>query len=303
MTEDSDKTADAASTDAILRQGCEGQPSEASAKGGAELDVVTLAPPAPEWTARLQGLYKLWDAAHAEGVWARDLAWRLSVEPATSKAHDRFYAIPYGQQVAAALEVSRSEGFTGLGLVHRVFTHPTMRRKGLARKLIDAAKRDFRASGGRMLVLIAPGAGPVRAFYDRVGFREVVRAADGEALLGWAARGRHVREALLRFEKHAVVRRRPVEAGDWAALAVWSSLPGGLAGERPATLADSEWIEVFEALRAEEPPFSLEVGISRHGHVVDARATGEAPEWLARLASVDDRPRGGDSGNTSCPTA
>ncbi len=254
-------------------------------------EILTLTPPAPEWVERLQGLYKLWDAAHARGAWARDLERRLTASPDASKSHDRFYVAPYGKQAAAALDVSRSPAFPGLGIVHRVFSHPTMRRKGLGRRLVDAAKRDFRASGGRLLILVAPSTGAAGAFYRGQGFGEAVRARDGETLFGWAARGRHVREALLRFLKHEPVRWRKAVPGDWAALVAWSALPGGRPGTQPAALLDAEWLETFERLREKgEKPFSLEVGVSRHGYVVAARASGEVPAWLATLAPQQKPP-------------
>jgi hypothetical protein len=267
-------------------------------------EVVTVVPPAPEWAERLQGLYGLWDRANAVGAWAEDLARRLAPPPKSRKSkksgkpkksaksrkpgaavsHDRFYVSPHGRQAAAALDVSRSESWPGLGIVHRVFTHPTMRRKGLARTLMAAAKRDFRSSRGRLLTVVGPSAGAARDFYVSQGFSEIVRAADGEALYGWAARGRHVREALLRFLKQSSLRWRPATPADWAALVAWSSLPGGRPGHVPQALLDIEWIEAFELLASPKAKFTLEVAESRHGYVVDARASGEAPAWLAKIA-------------------
>ncbi len=258
-------------------------------KASSTPEVVTVAPPAPEWTERLHGLYGLWDRANAVGAWAADLERRLAAPPRSKKSgssgsHDRFYVSPHGRQAAAALDVSRSESWPGLGIVHRVFTHPTMRRKGLARALVASAKRDFRGSRGRLLTVVGPSTGVAKDFYVGQGFSEIVRAADGEALYGWAARGRHVREALLRFLKQSPLRWRAATPADWAALVAWSSLPGGRPGYVPSTLLDIEWIEVFELLASPEAKFALEVAESRHGYVVDARASGEAPEWLAKIA-------------------
>lgn len=93
-------------------------------------EILVLAPPAPGEVKRLLGLYRLWDKAHAEGPWARDLALRLGVRQ--DGAHDRFYLAPHGAKIAAALDVSRSErpsgvqSGSGFGVVHRVFTHPKM---------------------------------------------------------------------------------------------------------------------------------------------------------------------------------
>ncbi|MHC4199501.1 MAG: GNAT family N-acetyltransferase, partial [Planctomycetota bacterium] len=263
-------------------------------KEGDEQDILTLSPPAPEWTEPLHGLYKLWDAAHAGGVWARDLEWRLGSPGEASLSHDRFYVAPHGKQAAAALDVSRSPDFLGLGIAHRVFAHPTMRRKGLAGRLVEAAKQDFRRSRGRLLILVAPSTGPASDFYRGHSFGEAVRAKDGETLFGWAARGRHVREALLRFLKHEPVSWREATPGDWAALVAYSALPGGRPDSQPATLRDHEWAEVFEALRPEKKPFTLEVGESRHGYVVSVRVSAgekpltaaKPPEWLVKLASA-----------------
>jgi len=263
-------------------------------KESSEPEILTLSPPAPEWIEPLHGLYKLWDAAHAGGVWARDLEWRLGSSEEASRSHDRFYVAPHGKQAAAALDVSRSPDFLGLGIAHRVFAHPTMRRKGLAGRLVEAAKHDFRRSRGRLLILVAPSTGPASDFYRGHGFGEAVRAKDGETLFGWAARGRHVREALLRFLKHEPVRWREATPGDWAALVAYSALSGGRPDAQPATLRDHEWAEVFEALRPEKKPFTLEVGESRHGYVVSLRlSAGEEsltaakpPEWLVTLASA-----------------
>ncbi|MHC4247607.1 MAG: GNAT family N-acetyltransferase [Planctomycetota bacterium] len=251
-------------------------------------EVLTVVPPGPEWAKRLLGLYRLWDRANATGAWAADLVRRLAAPEGVSRpegSHDRFYVSPHGEQAAAALDVSRSESWPGLGIVHRVFTHPTMRRKGLARALMSAAKRDFKGSRGRLLTVVGPSTGVARGFYLSQGFSEIVRAADGEALYGWAARGRHVREALLRFLKQEPVAWRPATPADWAALVAWSALPGGRPGHVPATLLDIEWIEAFDLLALPEGGFELEVAESRHGYVVDARASGEVPEWLAKVVA------------------
>jgi hypothetical protein len=120
--------------------------------------------------------------------------------------------------------------------------------------------------------------------YASLGFSEVTRAADGEILFGWAARGRHVREAALRFLKHAPVSWRPATAGDWASLLLYSSLPGGRPDRAPQTLRDEDWIDVMHALTAAKPKATLELGESRHGYVVAVRGTGELPEWLEACA-------------------
>ena len=254
-------------------------------------EVVTVSPPAPEWAKRLLGLYRLWDRANASGAWAADLVRRLAGPPGVSRpagSHDRFYVSPHGPQAAAALDVSRSESWPGLGIVHRVFTHPTMRRKGLARTLISAAKRDFKSSRGRLLTVAAPSTGVAKDFYVSQGFSEIVRAADGETLYGWAARGRHVREALLKFLKQDPLKWRPATPADWAALVAWSSLPGGRPGHVPPTLLDIEWIEAFELLATPEANLALEIAESRHGYVVDARASGDVPEWLAKVVAKSE---------------
>jgi GNAT superfamily N-acetyltransferase len=246
-----------------------------------ELNVQVAEPPAPELVDRLGGLYKLWDRDHARGDWFRDLSDRLSVR--CPESIDRFYHVPYESQIAAALDVSRSATFNGLGVIHRVFAHPTQRRLGLSRKLIDAARSDFKDSRGRLLILAAPEAGAARRFYSDLGFSEIVRARDGEILYGWAARGRHVREAALRFLKHDPVTWRPAHKGDWPGLLLWSSLPGGQPGAVPDTLLDVEWIGAFDSLGGETPAFGLDVGESRHGYIVAIRTTGSPPAFLAGL--------------------
>jgi len=254
-------------------------------------EVVTVVPPSPDWAKRLLGLYRLWDTANASGAWAADLVARLAGPPGERRptgSHDRFYISPHGPQIAAALDVSRSESWPGLGIVHRVFTHPTMRRNGLSRALVSEAKRDFKNSRGRLLIVVGPSTGVAKKFYASQGFSEIVRAADGEALYGWAARGRHVREALLRFLKQEPVKWRPATPADWAALVAWSALPGGRPGHAPSTLLDIEWIEAFERLASEKDKLALEVAESRHGYVVSARASGDVPAWLARVASKTD---------------
>jgi GNAT superfamily N-acetyltransferase len=251
-------------------------------------EVVIIVPPSADGAKRLLGLYRLWDSANASGAWAADLVARLAGPEGTWRptgSHDRFYVSPHGRQAAAALDVSRSASWPGLGIVHRVFTHPSMRRKGLAQALLSAAKADFKNSRGRLLSVAAPSTGAARDFYVSQGFSEIVRAADGETLFGWAARGRHVREALLRFLKAGHVKWRPATPADWAALVAWSSLPGGRPGHVPATLLDIEWIEAFERLATPDGKLALEVAESRHGYVVDARASGDVPEWLAKVAT------------------
>jgi GNAT superfamily N-acetyltransferase len=248
----------------------------------AERPLTVVEPPAPAWAERLFGLYRLWDREHATGAWRDDLSRRIST--AQSGAIDRFYLVPYNDQVAAALDVTRSASLAGPGLVHRVFAHPTQRRKGLSRCLFDAVRAEFRGSGGRLLLLVAPEAGVARRFYGELGFHEIVRGADGEILFGWAARGRHVREAALRFMRHEPVRWREANAGDWAGLVLFSCIPHGDPGRIPATLRDVEWIEVFERLASPKPGFGLEVGESRHGYVVAVKTEGAAPAWLEALS-------------------
>lgn len=257
---------------------------------GDKHEILVLAPPAPAEVKRLLGLYKLWDRPHAEGTWARDLALRLG--SGLEGAHDRFYMLPHGRKIASALDVSRSERSPGFGIAHRVFTHPKMRRRGLASSLMARAKEDFRASGGRILLVVAPAGGAAGAFYAAQGFREVVRARDGEAMLGWAARGRHVREAVLRLLRQKLGSWRGADAGDWAGLVAHSSLPGGRPDAELDSFLDAEWGEVFERLAIQgtlpdEPEgeeagkkLVLEVGESRRGFIVAARATGAVPKWL-----------------------
>lgn len=249
-------------------------------------EIIAVAPPAPEWVERLLALYGLWDGAHASGPWARDLGLRLTLPPETTRSLDRFYVSPYGNEVAAALDVTRSSRFAGLAAVHRVFTHPAMRRKGLARGLVERAKSDFRAAGGRLLILVAPEKGPARSLYAEAGFQEVARASDGEALLAWPARGRQGREAALRFVRHPPVRWRPADMGDWASLVLATSLVGL---REPRTVLDVEWIPVLAPLEGDEEhgapsrprgEWTLSVGESRHGYVVAARTRGPAPGWL-----------------------
>jgi len=247
--------------------------------------VLVLSPPAPEWLGPIRALYSLWDHSHARGEWAADLERRL-LGRAGAGSLDRFYLVTHGEQVAAALDVSRSADFGGLAIVHRVFTHPAARRKGLARSLLEAAKRDFLDACGRLLIVAAPGTGPAREFYSAQGFSEIVRAADGTSLLGWAARGRQVREALLRFLRQEPVSFRAARSGDWAALVAWSSLPGGRPDYSPPTILDSEWIGVLGGA-------GIEVGESRHGYIVAARpcaqggtAAPRRPEWLERLLAA-----------------
>lgn len=152
-----------------------------SAQAGAhpaKVEVLTLSPPAAEWLKPLRELYSLWDAPHARGEWASDLERRL-LGRAGRSSQDRFYIVPCGRQVASAMDVSRSANFAGLAAVHRVFTHPAARRRGYAQALFEAAKRDFAACGGRILLAVVPEKGSTREFYSAQGFSEVVRARDG----------------------------------------------------------------------------------------------------------------------------
>lgn len=234
-------------------------------------EALRIDPPAPEWEERLLALYRLWDRPHGSGLWARDLKARLAGLAGT---RDRFYAVPHGPQAAAALDVTVSPHLPALGIVHRVFTHPAARKKGLSLALLESAKTDFKALGGRMLLVNAPAEGAARGLYARAGFLEFASERD-DVLLGWPARGRRTKASLMRLLTKKPVTWREAIPGDWAGLVAWSILGSG------GGILDGEWIELFELQR--EKKLSLRVGESGHGYIVRLQAAGELPARLSGL--------------------
>ena len=136
-----------------------------------EHEIISLHPPVREWIRPLLSMYSYWDEAHRSGIWAEDLRSRLEGKG----GQDLFHVALDGTIPVAALDVSSSQADTRVGCIHRVFTNPYYRHRGLARKLLARACAQFGSSGGELLMLNTGWDTSAYQLYQEFGFREMRR--------------------------------------------------------------------------------------------------------------------------------
>lgn len=136
-----------------------------------EHEIITLHPPVREWIRPLLSMYSYWDEAHRSGIWAEDLRFRLEGRG----GRDVFYAALDGTIPVAALDLSSSQADIRVGSIHRVFTNPYYRHRGLARRLLARACEQFGANGGELLMLNTGWDTSAYQLYQEFGFREIRR--------------------------------------------------------------------------------------------------------------------------------
>lgn len=172
-----------------------------------------ILPPAP---ARWPGLEAL--LADAPELWRDDARRRLC--ESLPQARDAFCVIPDGGHVLSAACVRRCDA---AGVLGQIFTRPTHRHRGLARRVVETLLSWFDMTGGRRLYVSAPSA-ELAARLESLGFRRLhAEPDDGDG-----------RVMLLRGEPLAVcpgppgqVTVRTAQAGDFALLVeLHQYLPG-----------------------------------------------------------------------------
>jgi GNAT superfamily N-acetyltransferase len=144
-----------------------------------EHEIITLYPPVREWIRPLLSMYSYWDEAHRAGIWAEDLHYRLEGRG----GRDVFYVALDGTIPVAALDLSSSRADIRVGCIHRVFTNPYYRHRGLARRLLTRACEQFGSSGGELLMLNTGWDTSAHQLYQEYGFREMRRDPWSEGVL------------------------------------------------------------------------------------------------------------------------
>jgi GNAT superfamily N-acetyltransferase len=181
-----------------------------------EHEIITLFPPAREWIRPLLSMYSYWDEAHRSGIWADDLRSRLEGRG----GQDAFFVALDGSVPVAALDLCRSRADPRVGCIHRVFTNPYYRHRGLAGRLLSRACEHFETGGGEWLMLNTGWDTSAHHLYREFGFQEMRRDpwSDG-VLMGRTMTGdvmEEWREAY--FEPVDRVRSVQLDGRHWAPL-------------------------------------------------------------------------------------
>lgn len=219
-----------------------------------EHEVITLCPPVREWIRPLLSMYSYWDEAHRSGIWAEDLRSRLEGRG----GKDVFYVALDGTVPVAALDLSSSQADARVGSIHRVFTNPYYRHRGLARKLLSRASEQFSAIGGELLMLNTGWDTSAYQLYQEHGFIELRRDpwSDG-VLMGRTMSGSSIPEWTAGyFQPTDQVRVVQLDAGHWAPLMLLCNEPYdhlvhhyalGILGN---WAVDGRFLNLFEVLEA-----------------------------------------------------
>ncbi|MGC8668044.1 MAG: GNAT family N-acetyltransferase [Chthonomonadales bacterium] len=124
------------------------------------------APLPPEFRYLFQAVKEL--LAHKSPEWHTHMDAALRGD--TGGLQTRFYlGVLDGRPVANVLTSEQH----GIGIVSHVFTHPQHRQKGICRAVMGAQMEDFRARGGRALLLGTGFETPPYWIYHSFGFRSI----------------------------------------------------------------------------------------------------------------------------------
>lgn len=181
-----------------------------------EHEIITLHPPVREWIRPLLSMYSYWDEAHRSGIWAEDLRYRLEGKG----GNDVFHVALDGTIPVAALDLSCSRADMRVGCIHRVFTNPYYRHRGLARRLLDRALEQFRSGGGELLMLNTGWDTSAYQLYREFGFQEIRRDpwSDG-VLMGRTMSGAAIADwSTHYFEPTDQVKAVQLDGRHWAPL-------------------------------------------------------------------------------------
>jgi GNAT superfamily N-acetyltransferase len=170
---------------------------DAQVKTGETVEIGVITPVDPTWTGPLQ---KLLGHKGPEWLWQVNLA----LEGKTDALESRFYVARRGTALVSHIMTSEKDG---IGLLGHVWTPVEERRKGLSSAILRALLDDFRARGGRTMLLNTGYDTPPWHIYKNFGFTEY---CEGSGCM------RYVVEANLERKYFARGASRVAEAS-WAA--------------------------------------------------------------------------------------
>jgi GNAT superfamily N-acetyltransferase len=219
-----------------------------------EHEIITLHPPVREWIRPLLSMYSYWDEEHRSGIWAEDLRNRLEGKG----GRDVFYVALDGTVPIAALDLSASQADPRVACIHRVFTNPYYRHRGLARRLLGRACEQFGADGGELLMLNTGWDTSAHQLYREFGFRELRRDPWSEGvLMGRTMRGMPVSDwSRQYFQPTDQVKVVQLDGRHWAPLMLLCNQPFphlihhyalGILGQ---WAVDGRFLNLFEVLNA-----------------------------------------------------
>jgi len=133
---------------------------DAQLKTGETVEIAIITPVDATWTERLRRLlgHKGW-----EWVWQIG----LSLDGKTDDLENRFYVARRGDDLLSNVCTFEKDG---VGLLAHVWTPPEERRKGLASAILAKVLEDFRARGGRLMLLGTVYGAPPYHIYRKLGF-------------------------------------------------------------------------------------------------------------------------------------
>jgi GNAT superfamily N-acetyltransferase len=188
-----------------------------------EHEIITLFAPAREWIRPLLSMYSYWDEAHRSGIWADDLRSRLEGRG----GRDAFFVALDGSVPVAALDLSCSQADVRVGCIHRVFTNPYYRHRGLAGRLLSRACEHFESEGGELLMLNTGWDTSAYQLYQEFGFEEMRRDPWSDGVL----MGRTMSDATIQewgkayFRPAERVRAVQLDGRHWASLMLLCNQP------------------------------------------------------------------------------
>lgn len=140
---------------------------------GGNLQVLRVEPPAPRLAQSIHGLL-----AHKPRPYDRHL--ELALRGECGALETRFYlGLLDGEAVCNVMTVERR----GIGILGHVFTKPEHRREGIASAVMERQMADFKARGGKVLLLGTGYQSGAYRMYASFGFRDWEGGAPG--LMRW----------------------------------------------------------------------------------------------------------------------
>jgi GNAT superfamily N-acetyltransferase len=133
---------------------------DAQVKTGETVEIAVITPVDPAWTGPLQ---KLLGHKGPEWLWQVN----LSLEGKTDALESRFYVARRGDVLVSHICTFEKDG---IGLLGHVWTPPEERRKGLSSAILRVLMDDFRARGGRTMLLNTHYDTPPWHIYRNFGF-------------------------------------------------------------------------------------------------------------------------------------
>jgi hypothetical protein len=193
---------------------------EARLKSGETLEIGVVAGPAPEWRDRLAEFL-----AHKGPDWLPHIT--RALEGPLDALQTRFYVGSLNGSLAAQIMIV---GAVGVGILGHVFTRPEHRRKGACQAVMTRLMADMPAAGFRLLTLGTGFDSPPYWIYHGFGFRSM-RPRSGQMV--WEAEP----GAGAPLFRPGPARVRPLEWGDWGAVAYLASQDVVPEEEGPRSLA------------------------------------------------------------------